>query len=203
MTVAIRMRAVEALAATIASLIPELEDQICAGPSGPEHKMAFPHLVILPVRYTFQPNQEEHWQDVGSEGAVFRIGAYEGLYQLRLGAKTSRQRAELEEKLSQVFYRTEGHPGVLLIQVADYWGAQVAYEINESEWENELAFDREWYSIITVDVTAPVLVERGGVYTIEEIRLSLAEDMETSFDALPAGAVESVSIDENGTITAL
>lgn len=199
----LRIRTLEVLAATIERLCPDLQGRVCAGPAEHPKRLGFPSLAIIPAAYSFFPDQDgEVWfcPDAGNT-AVFKVGRHEATIQLRLGAKTARQRYALEHAVSQIFISQRRRPGVLVVQVPDCWNAVVAYEFDQTEWRNELAFDKQWYSIASVTVQLPALVERGGVYTIEELRSCFTEDLSTPIESVPAAQVECVSIDESGNIT--
>lgn len=198
----IRLRALECLGATIARLCPELNGNICVGQAEHPKKQQLPHLSIIPARWDFFPDQDgDIHAEIGETVAVFNVGQHVATVQLRVGARNSRVRAKLEHGISQIFVMQEHRPGVLLINLADCHDALVAFELDSTEWENDLAFDKEFYSIIVVETHIPALVERGGVYTIDEIRSCLTEDM-NAYAEIPASAIDCVAIDENGNITA-
>lgn len=197
----LRVHALQALADAIALAVPELAGRIGAGPCEAPKQRLWPHLNIDPVRFTYHPDQAEEHRAIGTSRVVMNVGRHEGLVQLRLGATTHIRRLELEEKVLSVFLSTAGRPGVLITEVPDYHDAVIAWELGEDEWENELAFDKKWFSIMTVQVQIPALVTRDGVYTIEDLRLTLTDDLETPIADVPATKIETVSIDDDGTIT--
>lgn len=200
----IRIRVLEALASVIGRCVPELEGHICAGPAEGTHKLEWPHLVITAASWAFKPNQDgDVWQDLGPSRAVFNVGHHSCLLQLRLGASSANKRAALEHAVSQVFISQPMRPGVLVVTLPDIHCAVVAYEFDSTEWHDENAFDKAWYSIAVVEAQVPALVERGGVYTLEEIRSSFTEDVTTDPGSdISADALFTVGIDENGLITA-
>ena len=197
----IRTHALDLLAQCIATYVPELKGKICAGPTEAPKVRQWPHLSIWPVRFKYYPDQAHQHKELGSTRVVMNVGRHEALVQLRLGANTHNQRLALEEKLLNVFLRTPGRPGVLVNFIPNCHDATVAWELDEDEWENELAFSKKWFSIMTVLGQIPALVTRDSVYTIEELRLSLTEDLSTDFTTLPSSAVETVSVEEDGSIT--
>ena len=198
----IRLRVLEVLRDCVARLVPELEGHICAGHAEANHKLEWPNLSLVPVSWRFHPDQDgEVYTDLGPGRAVYVVGRHEALIQMRLGARTMRERARLEHLVTQVFVSQHLRPGVLVVRIRDCQQAVVAYEFDDTEWKDEAAFEREWYSIIEVVAQVPALVERGGYYTIEEIRSTFTQDLSTPAASLPAESLSTVRIDENGIIT--
>jgi len=193
----IRLRALQRLAAFIESAVPELSGVICGGQATPSHRLVFPSLAITAVRFTFYPDQAtEHYAPANSTRAVFNVGRVEGTVQLRLGAATNAERYRLEQAISEaVWWADIDRPGIVLIDIPDCDGARVAFEQDADEWQDERAFDREWYSTMTCALQMPALVAKLGVETIEEIRLQLTEDLTSA-----APAVDEVVIDETGLL---
>ncbi len=199
----LRIRALEVLGAVIERLCPRLEDKVCAGPAEHPKRSKLPSLSIVPVSWNFLPDQdgEIFMEDEDSPTAVFRVGRHEALLQLRIGARSARERYTLEHAVSQIFVSQRRRPGILVVNVTACHNATVAYELERTEWNGE-AFSKEWYSVVTVNCIIPALVERGGQYTIQDLRSCLTEDLTTPFDQLPASALECVQINEDGSITA-
>ena len=198
----IRIRILEILACYIQDAIPELRCKVIAGPAEAPQKLQFPHLSITAIRYKFFPDQEELWHEQPTTScAVLRVGRHEGFVQLRLGATTHRKRAYLEQKLLDLFLVQQGRPGILVTQIPDCFDATVAWELEGDEWENEKAFDKSWFSILTVTVQVPALVTRPGVYSIEELRVGLTEDLDSPVDLIPTSAIEETIVNEDGTMT--
>ena len=88
----------------------------------------------------------------------------------------------------------------LVTAVPECHDATVAWELDTDEWEDEKAFDKKWYSVMTVAAQLPVLVTREGVPKIEEVRVSLTENLDADFDQLPSSSLETVTVNEDGTI---
>jgi hypothetical protein len=197
------------LAECIEDRVPALRNKICKGPAESPKKLGFPSLAIIPVKFRFFPDQAaEIYQLTGRsvEGhppgtVLLNVGRHEGTIQLRLGATTARQRAELEEAVLQVFLERPGSPGVLVTPIPQCHNAIVAWELDTDEWENERAFDKKWYSIMTVAAQLPAFVTRGSVHTIEELRLTLTDDLSSDITSVPADQQETVAIAEDGTLT--
>jgi hypothetical protein len=121
---------------------------------------------------------------------------------MRLGAQTANRRYELEQAMMEnVFWANLDRPGVVVFQLADVYDATIAFEADAEEWEDERAFDKKWFSVMTVTLQLPALVLKGDVHDIEEIRLALAEDLTSPSDEIPDSKMETVSIDEDGSLT--
>ena len=196
----LRTRALELFKAFLECNVPELENSICAGPAEAPKMRTWPHLAISPVRFTLYPNQEFVHDGTLPTQAVLNVGRFEGLVQLRLGATSTRMRAELESKVTNCFFLQEGRPGVIVLPVPECPDAIVAWELDADEWSNEAAFTKQWYSIMTVTVQIPALVTRDGVYTIEDLQLILTDDLTTAASSLPDSKKETVQVLEDGTI---
>ncbi len=198
----IRIRALQVLADLVQSCVPELRGKVCGGASENPHRLEFPSLGIYGVRFTFFPDQQEFIRKLGATRALFNIGRVEGTIQMRLGASSARQRYELEDKiLEKVFWADIDRPGIALLTIQDCNDARVAFELDGSSWEDEKAFDRKWFSVLTARLQLPVLVTQSPVYDIAEIRLTVTEDLTTPIVSVPAAEKETVSIDELGGFT--
>jgi hypothetical protein len=197
----LRLKALTQLAECITNLVPSLKGKICAGPAEAPHRLAFPHLAINPVRFQYFPDQAAEVKPLGATQVLLNVGRIEGTVQLRLGARTHVQRATLEEQILEVFLQRPGSPGVLVTKVPQCHDAIVAWELDTHTWANEKAFDKKWYSIMTVAAQLPALVTRGSVHTLEEIRLTLTEDLSTPITQVPADEQETVSVQPDGSIT--
>jgi hypothetical protein len=197
----IKTHAIRALRNHITCRVPELVGKVCAGPAESPKLRTFPHLSITPVRFSYWPNQMEVHKHLGAAAALMDVGRFEGLIQLRLGAQTTDRRAYLAEKITNLFLETEGRPGILLTTIEDCHDMTVAWELGDDEWQDEQAFAKKWFSILTVTAQIPALVKKDGVFTIEDLRLSLTEDLTEDFDEIPASEIETVTIDEDGTLT--
>ena len=206
----IRLSALEALVKHITCEIPELEGQVCVGQADASHDLTFPSLFVKPISWTFNPFQAEEVYDPAPDRVVMNVGYWEGEVQLQLGAVTAYQRYELEQKLIDLFLETAMAPGVLETQVTDcrdklgpFWAA---WYLESDRWEDESAFDQQFYSTIIAEGVLPALVTRKGAYTIRQLQLGITEDFnltvdETTFNTNPA--VDVVQVNEDGTISAV
>lgn len=198
---AIRTHAIRLLRDLIAYYVPELKGKICAGPAESPKMRQWPHLSITPIKFVYYPDQASEHKELGSTRVIMNVGRFEGTVQLRLGAATTDKRADLEEKVLSVFLRTPGHPGILFAEVPAVHDAIVAWELLDDAWQDEMAFEKKWFSILTVTMQLPALVTRDSVYTIDDLRTSLTEDLTTDAADLPASDVETVKIDEAGDLS--
>lgn len=198
----IRSEALLRLAEFVGNTIPALKGKVCAGHAESPKRLGFPHLSITAIRFRFFPDQASEHQHIGASAGVFNVGRVEGTVQLRLGAQTANRRYALEQEiLEKVFWADLSRPGIVLFDVPSCHDARIAFELDESGWDDEKAFDKKWYSFATLALQMPALVTQGSVHTIEEIRLTLAEDLTSPASDIPDGSKESVSFDETGTIT--
>lgn len=205
----VRLEAMRGLQNAIVTAAPKLEGHIFVGQAPPDKKACFPALVIDPVRFRYFPDQADEHFDSGADRVVLRVGRHEGTIQLRLGAATFGERCELEQKLLDLFLSQEMRPGVLLTEITacpDLGDFVAAWEFEDDQWSDERAFDKEYWSIMTVTAQIPALVARGGVYRIEDLRLGITDDFVTAYTSSTfdtSSKVKRVRINENGTLTPL
>lgn len=197
----LRTYALSKFAECLGNRIPELKGKISGGPCEAPKARVWPHLNIWPIRFTYYPDQAAEHVELGATRMLMNVGRHEGTVQLRLGAATHLQRMELEQKVLDVFLGQVGRPGIIVIPVPECHDAIVAWELDDDEWVNELAFANKWFSIMTVRVQIPALVVRESVYELSDLRVSLTEDLETDVADIPASEVDTVSIDEDGVLT--
>lgn len=201
----IRIRAIEVLVDLLEKQCPELMGRIHAGAVEHPHRQSSPCLVVSPTdAYEFHPDQDGNivYAPEGGTTAVFKVGRHEAVIQLRLLTKTSRERYRFEDRLSQLFIGSRHRPGVVVVTIPDCWNAVIAYELEETMWKNEFAFDKEWFSILEVTMQIPALVERGGMYDIEDLRSCFTEDVDSDFADIPSTVIDCVQVAADGTITA-
>jgi len=226
--VIVKLKALERLAEVIAREVKELKGRICAGPATRDKKQNFPTLSLVPQRFKFLPHQADERdpvrdvdRDFGPRTAIFEVGTWQGVIDLRLGASVPRLRYELEHKVEQVFLgNADGtapdasdwagsqwmRPGIILIDVPECDNARCAFEMDDDTWQNEKVFSNSWYSLMRLTANIPALVRAKNVPTIDTLRLSLTGDLETVLstpaDADALSDIETVSVLSDGTITA-
>lgn len=203
----IRLDALDALAQAIACGVPALSGAICVGQADPSHELAFPSLAIKPIRWTYSPHQAEEHFDPAPDRVVMDVGYWEGDVQLILGAKTAFRRYELEQQVIDLFLSKPLAPGVLdtpVLACRDKLGEYIAsWELESDSWEDNAAFDQEFFSTIIVTGVLPALVTRKGSYTIEQLQLGLTEELglaadPATFNTLPE--IEVVQVQSDGSI---
>jgi len=198
----VRVEALRKLGKAITCAIPELEGRICFGQAAPNHTLDFPSIAIDPRRWKYFPDQASEQFEPSPSAVVMNVGRHEADIEIRIGHKTLFQRYELEQKVLDLFLGTPGHPGILLTQITacealGHWTA--AWELEADEWQDERAFDQQFYSLIAVTGIIPALVTRREVHTIEQLQLGL--DLSGQDSTLPISAVEIVQINPDGTIS--
>lgn len=196
----IRLEAYRALAKAIEDGVPELAGRI--SPWAPNDAAARPKLSIIPISRRFNPDQAEEVHDAGPTTVILDVGDFEALVQMRLEHDTPELRTELEEKILAVFLEREGSPGILVTPVltAPQFGEFVAsWELEDDEWTDDLAFNNEYESLITITGHIPALVTRRGAYRIRDLQLGLGGPGADWTDP----SVEVVRVADDGTITPL
>ncbi len=197
----LRLRAAEVLGALIEQKCPELIGHVCGGPATSGEIRKLPSVAITPINFKFSPDQEQEWKEIGDNRLILNVGRYDALYQVSVGSKNPHVRAKLEQDITNLLFSQEGRSGVLVVDVADCDDAIVSYELDQSSWRDEAGFGDKWFSIINLNVVLPVLIERGNVFTMEEIRICLQAETAATFEQVSDSVQECVSVDENGDIT--
>lgn len=183
----VKLESMMALAAFIECAVPELRDRVCVGQAEAGHELELPSLAIIaPSRWRYSPEQADDVHSPDSARAVFDTGRHLATIQLRLGAATTGERYELEAKVLALFLgggavddvNGELHPGVLRTPVTtlpEYGTWMACWELDDEEWDDEKAFDQEFYSVIVVEGVVPALVIKQGVYPLRELRTSVTD----------------------------
>lgn len=209
----VRLEAFRALAAAIEGAVPELAGRV--SPWDPNRAAARPRLSLVPVRMRYFPDQAEEVRTFPDERAgvaaevfdpapdrvIMNVGRHEALVQLRLEHDTPELRAELAEQISEVFLGTPHHPGVLITPVftVPEKGPFVAsWELEDEEWTDDLAFNVEYETLITVTGQIPALVTRRCAYTIHDLRLGLAQELGLTWGD---PRIHVVRVGADGTLT--
>jgi hypothetical protein len=192
--VPVRTHALARLVAALEAACPKLAGRITAEADRDE-KMAWPKCGVRLVRAPFKAYDSRKVVRIGGD-TVFEVGHFEPLVQLRLGAPTHRQRVDLGEELLGAFLGTGFRPGILVTPLPDCHDTVAAWELDDEGWNDEAAFDKKWWSVMTVQGWIPALV-RVATFTVEELRLAFTEDMTSTTP--PASQVETVSVNEDGT----
>lgn len=176
---------------------------ICPWPVPPQHKLKFPSLGIVPVRWKYNPHQAVMTQARTPEGVVNNLGHHEALIQLRLVGSNPIQRADYEEKIINAFTDEENlRPGVLICEVdsiAELGTWRAAWTLEEEEWQDERAFDNEFWSIISLTGVLPWLRWRAAP-DIRDLRLGSATSPSQAFDD---PGVTRIRVNADGTVTPL
>jgi len=198
----VRLEALKQLSKAITCAVPALKDRICVGQAPSSREMRWPSLAIIPVRWRYFPDQALEHSDPAPDRVIMNVGRHESTIQLRLGASTLFERMELEQEISNLFLETPLHPGVLLTDVtACPLEFRAAWELEEDEWRNELAFDKAYFSITQLTGIIPALVTRLDAWTIDQLQLGVALGDDFGSATFGPPGVEVVLIAEDGTIT--
>lgn len=200
----VKLEALNQLAKQIRCTIPELS-RVCIGQADPSRKEPDPSLSLIPAgKWTYEPHQALEVYDPAPDSVVMDVGYFSGSIEIRAGASNAYKRAELEQKLLDLFLSDPGRPGVLLSTVLSCpaLGRFVAaWTLDDTEWISDFAFDSDFYSQISATGIIPALVTRRGVYTIRQLQLGLSQDFGASTD-FSSSDIEVVQITENGTLQA-
>lgn len=209
----VRIAALRALGALIEAAVPELAGHVCVGVAPSSEFEHLPNLSIQPTKWTFDPEQEDEHTTLPGNVMVWRVGEHSCAMVMSIVAATPAQRWELEAKVLDIFlgYRHPltdvATPGVLVVPVSEcpQLGDWIAsFELESDEWSDTLALDRRYESRTVISAHIPALTIQTRVYTLNTLILGITADFDTTFTpatAIPP-AVELVTINEDGTITA-
>lgn len=202
----VKLEAFKRLQAVIAAAVPTLKDIILVRRKAGVQE-CIPNLVITPIRLRYMPDQEEELPNTNPSSVVIDVGNFEGLVQLRLSTSNLADRWDFEQKITDLFLATEGHPGVLITPVtacAQFGKFVASWELDDEEWSDAKASDGRFESIIVLNACIPALATRTA-HTIQELRLGITGDMEGAFspDTFAAPEVEIVEVNSDGTISAV
>lgn len=204
----LRKEAASRLAAKILTAVPSLGASAVISQAEPEVDGKYPGLVIMVGKFRFLPNQDEDVHQPAADKEFVQVGEAHGDLEVRIYAKAPAERNKLEDQVEQVFLARSGSPGVLVDTipnveiggVASAFAPTIAFRLETLEWNEEFAFDRRRYSFISVATELPVLAVRT-VVNLNDLRLGLTEDLTTAYASLPAGSVEVVKINADGSLT--
>lgn len=196
----IRIRALEVLQRCIEIAVPALAGRVCAGSNKHPDQLQFPSAALVSTRANYFPDQAVEHSIPSPNVGVFNIGRAEAIVQIRIGASNDDERYILEDALlTNVFLQDLQRPGIVKLTIPDCEDALVVFELDDCAWEDEFAFENKWYSVLTAALQMPVLVRKGGLYSIDEICLQLTEDLDTPVASISAGDIETTLIDETTT----
>ncbi len=217
----VRLKAFTALSRAIQEGVPELKGNVFIQPIDGSQSMPFseplscPHsLVITRNVFTYFPEQMQIVALPEPTIVVVKVGYHEGEVELRLASPDAEERADLEQRLLELFLGSVhpvtgvGRPGVLVTEVTDFprlGDFVAAWELDDGDWREEAVFDRSRQSILSVNALIPALATREGVPTIESLRLALTEDFDKTFDetVTTGPGVEVVEIQADGSLVAV
>jgi hypothetical protein len=204
----VRIEGLEALGRKITAKVPALEGKVRIGFAPPGKVQTWPSLTITPAG---------RWRHVMYDAAVpvrtlpgqqvvLDCGYSEITVQLVVAATSYSERAELAEAVLKVFrLDNELRPNTIVTPVTactDLGDTFVTYQLEDEDWDDDDAQQRNYEAIITSTGTFPALAV-DIVPTIEQLQLGLATvPAERRPTANDDPSVELVVINQDGSITA-
>jgi hypothetical protein len=202
----VRIEALRSLADAISGVTPGLSP--CVGQVPPGKMQAFPTVAIVPSTWKYMPEQAEERYDPAPDRVVMNVGKHEAIVQIRIGSTSPGARYDLEQKILDVFLSGELHPGVLMTTITnceELGPFQASWELEDDHWQDEHAFDGQFWTLIQITGSLPALVTRTGAHTIEQLQLGLAQSdvavNASNFNSEPDVTVGQVN--EDGSFTPL
>jgi hypothetical protein len=207
-----RNAALHALARTITCAVPELIDKVCVGAPPSSHEQAYPSMTVNAIRWRFIASEIEEIEEAAGAPpglSIRRIGSHEAMIQIRILCTSTAQRDELAEKVVQVFLDSEDedewpHPGIIIARITDCgfvpWTA--SFELDQDEWVNLRAFDRQYEALIEATGILPAFSCKPGVPTIDTLEMGVTDDFTAtpSVDNMAPPVVELAVILQDGTV---
>ena len=202
----VKLEGLRHLAELIACDVPELNGMICVDQAAPSHRLEFPSMSIRIERSKYWPDQEDIHYECSPNSVVLNVGRHIQELRLRLGASSSSQRGAIEQKIINLFLVTDGHPGIIFSQLtacSELGPFTAAWELEDEDWQNEKAFDRQLYSELKITGILPALVTRRGVYNMNQIQLGLdiGPMVDPTSDPPEFSTLEVIQINEDGTFS--
>jgi hypothetical protein len=204
-SISVRYNALTSLAQRILIDVPELADKIeIDRGEGVSQGTPFseglpsPSLLIVPQRFVYVPNQAVESFYPAPDKLVVEVGHNEGSVQLYVASDDIDERENLEQAILDIFYGQELSPGVLMTHVD--WLSHLgpfscAWELESSQWQDEMVFDRARRAFIELFSTLPCLGVRRDAWPMDTIRVALTEDFETVYDeTVAAGPFVEVAL---------
>ena len=183
---------------------PEMPD-IYANAVDPDKGDCFPSLVISSIGpFSFEPFDPDEL-DTTPSTVTIHLGYWTGKFQLQLGAKSAKLRAELGDRILTEFYKSPGRSGVLVLQLTGFevggipFAPQlpIGYQLGQDSWEDEMVFERKRYENLDVEVEIPALVTWNNTYDINTLVLSFTNDLTTDVADLDK---EQVQVTDTGDL---
>lgn len=204
----VRIEALEALAQLLQQRIPVLADHVCVGQAPSSEYETLPNLSIEPTKWGWEPEAAIEHATLPGNVLVWNVGQHSCACVLSIVTATIGERMAIEQKVLDLFIGSRHPltdlpmPGVITVPVTacpQLSRFLASFELESDEWSDVLAADRRYESRITCTTIIPALTVQTPVYTIEELRLALAQ---IPPPANPPAA-EVVTINEDGTIEAV
>lgn len=203
----IKESACVALANFLEESIPSIEGKVFYQAADEEELAKFPSVVILPNTMKFTPWIEDELDDSDPTRLIASVGDFEGTVEIRVYAKSPRERAKIEQRIVDTFLAREGAPGVIVAQTepldmhvagggeeVTLYSASVAYTLSDETWHEERVFDKKRFDYMEIEMIFPALVARN-VYDIDTLEVAIAFDLNAST------ADEVVIVNDDGSLT--
>ena len=170
-----------------------------------EEPTKYPSLRILPQKMTYQPFQATEIDATLPNSVLLDVGCFEGMYELRVSARTKAERETIEDLVTNVLLSSPLAPGVIAAQTRPVtvggWitthQALVSFTAEDLDWREELVFSKRRYSFIDLNAWYPALVMRSGVFNIEQLILAFSADLTSNNPAID----EAISVNQDGSFT--
>ncbi len=176
-----------------------------------EEIAAFPSIAIIPGKLSLTPWQEDELDEPDDDTLILSVGDLEGDCDIRVYAKSIDERADLAQRVQDLFFLRPGAPGVIVTQTADLplnvagtptttmYGAPASFTLEEEMWNEEKVFSKKRYDFITIGCVMPCVIARADSTINTMVAATVIESDLT--ETLPIADIEQVQVDENGNIT--
>lgn len=119
--------------------------------------------------------------EIAPGARLSRIGTSSGSGRIWIGSRYAPARENLEDEINEIFTQDSTAPGRVLVSINEAsiggvqlpWSMKAAFFINDSEWQNELAFTERLWCFMRFDLEIGIYAARTEPTMIEQIILGL------------------------------
>jgi hypothetical protein len=172
------------------ALIPAVGDTVpvLVGAQDYEQEIAYPSVALVPRVFKFSAYNDEELDSTLTDRTLVCVGCFEGDVEIRVASLGTTDREDIQEAIWQAFNAQEMRVGVLVTQTNPVLvsGTQFLHQATIAavledgegavEWREEMVFQSERYTFITVAVSYPALVVRAA-YNMDHLRVAFTEDL--------------------------
>jgi hypothetical protein len=151
-----------------------------------EDEAGHPSVVVLPRRMKFMQWQDDELDESVPDKLLVNVGEFEGTAEIRIVGLGKYERGLVEQAVLDALLSGDV-PGTTVLQAAPVKvGATqyeheplIAYTLDEEDWREELVFENERYSFLTLGLNYEAFASRD-VWILDQIVLAFTEDLDSA-----------------------